>query len=153
MSRIRKILSLISLCMALGCSRPPITAGSLAGTWLINVDSRRLLNPEIQRARLEMILEKSGSMTLNEVPREMFGDFLKSDPPIPGPISGSGSWVFRTPHSSAPEVLLALKSVIGRSSPTHIARNLIVGGSWKRPTLCFYLGDPDNAPMIVFEKL
>jgi len=106
---------------------------------------------ETRQARGKLSLSKTGEFTSEELPREM----LYSMPGMTHmpTISGTGTWrLGRVGGDLA--LLLTFRAISG---PTELkvpnGTQLMVYSGWRKITLYFFLGDPDEGKRVDFEKL
>ncbi len=141
-------LGLLVLVAALACERGSLSAGSLAGTWVLVDGSRHFLLPEQQSLDSRLLLDSTGTFQASSLPGEMAylgrGKSLQT-------LGGEGVWRLDPQHGHQ-GLWIEFRQIDGLGEvSTGIWLAISPRGSPLR--LRWFQGDPDLGRRIEFGRL
>lgn len=141
----RVLLAIVFLVPLAGCTKAKTE--ELVGTWRIVEASRGVLPARLKTAPATIVLSGDGRFTVSVLP-----GFLNT-PPEPEELdSGDGVWKLIS-REGKQEVQLEFQSRQGKNaSRVPFGAMLEISKSLGRPTLYYFIRDPDEGRMVEFER-
>lgn len=142
----RVLLAIVFLAPLAGCTKAKTE--ELVGTWRIVEASRGVLPAPLKAAApATIVLSGDGRFTVSVLP-----GFLNTPPEPEGLDSGDGVWKLIS-REGKQEVQLEFQSRQGKNaSRVPFGAMLEITKGLGRPTLYYFIGDPDEGRMVEFER-
>ncbi len=138
----RVLLAIVFLAPLAGCTKAKTE--ELIGTWRIVEASKGVLPAPLKTAPATIVLSGDGKFAVSALP-----GFLTTPPE---PDSGEGVWKLIS-RDGKQEVQLEFRSRRGEdASRVPFGAMLEISKGLGRPTLYYFIGDPDEGRMVEFER-
>lgn len=157
MTRLTFLITILLVVVSFGCGLfRQLKSGEVTGTWILTDASRQYL-ANASRGGVSMIaLKPGGSFTATEIP----GQLLYGPPDAPPPwqrgwsplVSGTGVWELTSAEGRQKVELEFREITLGQLGELPHGTELGIYTSGSAPVLYYFLGDPDSARRIWFEK-
>jgi hypothetical protein len=147
MSRITLVAVLI-VAAVVGCNRTGVTAGSLAGTWIMTDHSREHLPTALQTASARIILDPNETFVASNMPLD---GMTSTDPERVELATGSGAWKLVSREGRS-EIQLDFQLITENKQQHSFGTQVYISKFWNKTGLFYFLGDPDQGQRIEFEK-
>jgi hypothetical protein len=138
--------SLLLLATVLSCT---VADNEVAGTWSVESSSRAKLSEALARAAARFRFEVDHTFTATEIPDSLLYDSKKTEG---GPLTGKGEWSLVSRDGGQKVRLRFTEISSGQRGSVPFESELEVSKGTEQVLLYYYIGDPDSARIVRFQK-